>query len=195
MKRRILGIAVVVLLLAMAIGSTTAYFNTSKVATNIITAGNVEIELVEKTRTAEGLKPFEPISGAMPGKSYSKIVTVKNLSEQPLFVRIRVEKAITPAPGSEAQLSPDMIHIDELEKPNANWTKQGDYWVYNKILNPMGEAGSETEPLFENVTFDKDMDNIYQNCKVEIKVSAQAVQQKNNGEDQLAADGWPQAAE
>ena len=50
-----------------------------------------------------------------------------------------------------------------------------------------------TKPLFTEVVFDgPNMTNEYQNCTVEVIVTAQAVQSANNGEAVLTADGWPE---
>ena len=75
-----------------------------------------------------------------------------------------------------------------LDYDSSRWTYGDDgYYYYNEPL----AAGETTGALFRNVSFDPAMGNMYQDSKAVIKVSAQAVQVKNNGSDVFTAAGWP----
>ena len=87
------------------------------------------------------------------------------------------------------------IPADELARvvliaPDAtSWTMKDGWWYYNTAL----QTGEITKPLFEKVVFSgPDMDNKYQLCTVVIDVTAQAVQQANNGTTVWEALGWPE---
>ena len=54
MKRKILIIAILIICLAGLTGGTIAYFTAEETTTNVITAGNLSIELVETSLDAEG---------------------------------------------------------------------------------------------------------------------------------------------
>jgi len=186
MKKKIAIVALFVALVAMSVGGTLAYFTADTTATNVITAGNIEIDLVEMEKTENGeLVPFENKDGVMPGDVISKIVTVVNTGDNPAYIRIQMEKAITLAEGKNGDIDPSLVSCNIN---TADWTEKDGYFYYNKPL----AAGEETTPLFNEVTFSSKMDNLYQGCKAEIDVFAQAVQVANNGASALEAAGWPE---
>ena len=185
MKKKLLIAAAVVLALAIAAGGTLAFFTSRKVVHNVITTGSIQIDLIEKMQTADGLVDFEDQTGVMPDADVSKIVTVKNTGNNPAWVRLSVEKTITMAGGVTETPDPDLIQIDYNTE---NWTYQDGYYYYNAILEP----GDETEVLFTTVSFAPEMGNAYQNARVAISVYAQATQTQNNGANALEANGWPE---
>ena len=54
MKKKILLVAAVVMCLAIATAGTLAYFTSEDTAHNVITSGDVNIELVEQTKKEDG---------------------------------------------------------------------------------------------------------------------------------------------
>ena len=77
-----------------------------------------------------------------------------------------------------------------MDTNTAVWTERDGWWYYGKAVSD----GDMTQPLFREVTFDgPSMTNEYQNCTVQIDVTAQSVQQANNGASALEAAGWPEA--
>ena len=181
MKKRILILSLLAVCLSLCIGGTLAYYTATDTARNVITAGNIKIELIETD--AEG-KPFENVSGVLPGAEVDKIVTVKNTSDNACWVRISVEKEISLA--KEKSGTPDMSFL-EIDFNTVNWTEKDGYFYYNEKLNP----GETTKPLFTTVTFNATMDNLYAGCTASVSVFAQAVQCANNGHSALTAAGWP----
>ena len=104
MKKRIVTIALVVALVAIAAVGTLAYFTDTDEATNTFAVGNVEIKLIEQQRGENGLVPFEqnkklyPIVGSAQGekdeygmptaKNYvDKMVTIKNNGSEKAYIR------------------------------------------------------------------------------------------------------------
>ena len=71
--------------------------------------------------------------------------------------------------------------------------------VVRALENPIGtprlkeivKPGEKTPELFTTVTFGTGLSNEYMEAHVEINVSAEAVQSKNNGTSALTATGWP----
>ncbi|MGN0493693.1 MAG: SipW-dependent-type signal peptide-containing protein [Acutalibacteraceae bacterium] len=185
MKRKILAGALALGMLALSALGTAAYFTSEDTATNVITAGNIKIELNE-TALSEGQAaplPFEDKIRVLPDTGISKIVTVKNTGEHPAYIRISVEKQIILPDGTEGDTS-----LTEADFNTEYWTEREGFWYYNKCL----EAGCETEPLFTCVTFAGSMDNRYQNSTATLTVKAFGIQSENNGSDPLKAVGWPE---
>lgn len=188
MKKKVAAGAVLAICLSILIYTTIAYFNTADTARNVITSGNIKIQLQETALVDDSEIPFEEsqdVYNVMPGQEVSKIVRVENTGDNPAYIRISVDKAIQLAEGTQGDPDTDLISIDYDSR---NWTPGNDgYYYYNKPL----AAGATTEPLFRNVIFDPTMGNMYQDSKAVIKVSAQATQVKNNGTDVFSAKGWP----
>ena len=192
MKKKVLLLATLAIFTSVIATGTLAYFNAEDIAHNVITSGNVKVELVETSKKDANSDPvpFEDVDGVMPGQAVSKIVQVENTGESDAYVRIKVEKEISLKPGNTAPSNYTPILIDYATGTEATaWTKSGDYYYYNSPLEP----GELTEPLFTEVFFKENMGNEYQNCKVEIDVSAYATQVAHNGTNALDAKGWPEA--
>ena len=75
-KRKAAVISAIAITAALAAYGTAAYFTAEDTATNVITAGNVKIELVERMKSGDDLVPFENAVGVMPGARVSKIAQV-----------------------------------------------------------------------------------------------------------------------
>lgn len=108
MKKKLLLCLSILLIAAMAITGTVAYFTDTDEALNVMTFGNVEIELIESQRDgADGLEDFEqgkvllPIVGSAQGEKdgfgmstaanyVDKIVTVKNTGKNDAWIRVIV---------------------------------------------------------------------------------------------------------
>ena len=181
MKRKLLIVSVLVILVAVTAAGTLAYFTDTGTAHNVITTGNVDIELNEWADDAR-TQPFQDKTGVMPGTKVTKIVAVENTGTGAAFVRLRVEKNVYGANQEPMKSDPVSLNFD-----NKNWTYSEGYYYYKYPLEP----GKTTEPLFTAVTFAAEMGNKYQNATAHVKVSAYAVQSANNGVDPLNAEGWP----
>lgn len=103
-KKLTLVVTCIVLVAAMVIGGTLAYFTDTDNATNTFAVGNVSIDLIEQQRGENGLVPFEqnkklyPIVGSAQGekdeygmpiaKNYvDKMVTIKNTGSEKAYIR------------------------------------------------------------------------------------------------------------
>ena len=186
MKKKVTVIAVLVICLSLIATGTLAYFTTDAIARNVITTGGVGVELVEKHIGEDGVEvdfPAEGIPGVMPGASVSKIVSAKNTKAE-AWIRIKVEKVATAADGSALPTDLITFKVDETK-----WLEKDGYFYYRQPV----ATGASTDILFDEVYFDGAMGNEYQGSKIEIIVSAQAVQTANNGTTVEEAAGWPEA--
>lgn len=184
MKKKLCVIALLVICLAIAAYGTTAFFTREEIVHNVITTGNVDIELQEWADTGSGLVPFEDVDGVLPGTEVSKIVQVKNTGGQAAWVRVRVDKTIHLAEGVEGEVDLSLLSCD---LDTENWAEVDGYYYYTAILRP----NQTTPPLFTKVKFSESMSNLYQNSTAVIDVTAQATQVANNGSGPLNAAGWP----
>lgn len=188
MRKKLIAGAVVAICLSLLAYSTSAYFTTEQTATNVITSGNIQIDLQETAITEDGetvlFEDSQERFDVMPAQTVSKIVKVKNTGDNAAYVRISVAKAIELAEG--VQEEPD-VSLITLDFDDENWTAKDGFYYYNEPLAP----GATTEALFNNVTFEPEMGNMYQNSTATIKVNAQATQVKNNGASVFEAAGWP----
>ena len=183
MKRKLLIVSVLAILVAVTAAGTLAYFTDTGTAHNVITTGNVKIELNEWADEAR-TQPFQDKTGVMPGTKVTKIVEVENTGTGAAFVRLRVETEVLSAEG--VKMGPKHVRLDFNQ---TDWIYQDGYYYYARS-RPL-EPGKTTEPLFTAVTFDPLMGNEYQNASAHVKVIAYAVQSANNGDSPQAAKGWP----
>ena len=184
MKKKLFVIAMAMLLLAGVTAGTVAYFTTKTVAHNVITTGEIDIELVETMKTPEGEKEWDDQTGIMPGQEVSKIVRVHNVGPNPAWVRVKVTKSVKVG---------NTILSDDVLTMNFNtdqWQYKDGYYYYKEALK--AENGI-TVPLFTNVHFaGAEMGNDYQNARIEISVQAEGIQYQNNTNFDTA---WPTGVE
>lgn len=184
--KKIAALAVVLACLAVGVQSTIAYFSTTDTATNVITMGNIKIKLHEQRvgNNEDGtLEPFEDVVGVVPGDSVSKIVTVENTGNNPAWVRISLEKAISLAEGVEGEINPSLVTFDIGD----DWVERDGWYYYTKVLN----ASETTTAFFNNVIFSENMSNMYQDSTVTVSLLVHATQTAHNGTSVWEADGWP----
>lgn len=189
MKKKLFTLSLFIICLAILTGGTLAYFTATDTARNTITAGAIQVAVVEQQSINGKLEPYpqKPIA-VMPGTTVSKIVSVKNL-ESPAWIRMNYKILVLDADGKAMEITDaELARIIRLDTDTENWKLTNGWWYYPTPL----KAEETTKPLFTTVTFaGAEMDNTYQNCTVTITVTAQAVQQANNGNSVMEALGWP----
>lgn len=195
MKKKLTLIATAVALGALVVvGATMAYFTSSDTATNVITTGNVKIEINEDTKAnaadniVEGtIEKDKSISfkNVTPGSLLSKIPTVKNTGTNPAFVRATITMHYF-KDGEEISL-PEGTEKAIVNYNSENWYMvEGDntYFYYNGIL----EKDKSTEPLFTIVEIPSSWTNELAGITVNAEVHAEAIQSENLGDN--AADAF-----
>jgi len=154
-KSLLLGLTAVIVISAMAVGGTLAYFTGTAKADNTFTVGNVAIKLfehdVDKTTASTWVtKPYEgtetevkaiTYKGVYPGAILPKDPTIRNTGNSPAYVRMKV--TISNASAWLASIDPTdsstESKINKLEKifgdlDLANWTRTAAYMVNNTII-------------------------------------------------------------
>lgn len=188
MKRRLFAGALLLIALSLMAYGTLAYFTAEETVHNVITSGDIAIELLEWADENKTIPfPQQGVSGVMPGQRIVKIVEVKNTGSGAAWVRVRVDKEITLSKGVQGEADPALLQLD-YDKTSWTQSEDGFYYYNRKLL-----AGEVTAPLFAAVTYDPKMDNRYQNSTARVVVTAYAVQTENNGDSVTEASGWPKA--
>ena len=191
MKKRIFALAVVMICLSVLASTTIAYFTDTDTAQNVITSGGIDIHIVEQQLVDGSLQPYPTESiPVMPATTVSKIVSVQNMDE-PAWVRANYTVTVYDADGNKMDISAgELEKVIMIAPDGANWTQKDGWWYHNTAIG----SGETTKPLFDEVVFSGPyMDNKYQDCTVEIIVTAQGVQQANNGSTVMEALGWPES--
>ena len=150
----------------ITVGTTYAIFFAKVSTTNVITIGNIDVELIDIYTRPDSVAP---------GESVPKIVSAKNVGDNDAYVRINLKKTWTKDNKVLENISTDDI---EINFPNPqDWIDGGDgYYYYQKPLAP-GETASDLLDSFKlslNYT-DKGIEDLEGN----IIVSAEAIQSKN----------------
>ena len=116
MRKKLIAGAVVAICLSLLAYSTSAYFTTEQTATNVITSGNIQIDLQETAITEDGetvlFEDSQERFDVMPAQTVSKIVKVKNTGDNAAYVRISVAKAIELAEGVQEEPDVSLITLD-----------------------------------------------------------------------------------
>ena len=167
----------------MLANASLAYYTDDVTAHNVFTSGGISVSLDETNGNGD---PWQDVTNVMPGDTVPKIVTVTN-EEQPAWVRVWVEiecRRATPEGGmkTEPMSVQDFLGgrgniVIDFNTTDWTYNTEDGHFYYNTRL----AEGAESEPLFTHVVFDaEDMGNDWQNGKLTISVTAEAVQAANN---------------
>lgn len=188
LKKKLITLSVAAIIAAGTAYTSLAYYTADGTAQNVITAGNIKIELVEMMTSDDGAitLPFEDQIGVVPGCDVSKIVCIKNTGRHSAYIRVDVDTTISLAEGMSGDIDTSLV---SFYINSEHWTKVGEYYYYNDPLEP----NALSEPLFTSVNFSGKMSNMYQDGTAYITVNAYATQVENNGSSVFDAAGWPEA--
>lgn len=183
--RKKLTIISLCLLLCIGIFSSVAYLIRTIETDNIITFGELKLQLINKTLDSKGNEigvdeSVERLSAA----SVSRRIRIKNVCDNPMFVRVKVRL--------NGKLAKESFPIDTYVDCNYNrtdWQEKDGWWYYNSVLTP----GKSTENLIDTIEFNvNELNSKYSGSQISFNVEAQAVQTKNNSNCALNAQGWPE---
>ena len=182
-KIKITVIMLAAIIVTMMGQATLAYYSTVGTATNVVTSGNIQFIIHEKTDQGTDF-PKEGVY-IVPGDIVSKEVSIESGCEHPFYLRVKVVY------GVDSQ----ELSADECFKLNINeeyWQLVDGWYYYKGIVNP----GETTPNVFSHVEIvGSKVDNNYLGKTLTLSVIAHAVQSENNpvnGTDTFAASGWPQ---
>ena len=179
-KCRLLLIALAAILVTVLNQPTLAYYTTIGKATNVVTSGDIQLKIHE--RTADGSDfPQEGVY-IIPGDIVSKQVSVENICGHPFYLRVKLVSSST----NQEIAADDCLKMDI---DTVNWTYQDGFYYYNQILQP----GITTPTLFTQVEIvGSKVDQSHIGSTLSLTVNAYAVQSENNpAAYPWDASGWP----
>lgn len=162
MKKKILAMALVVAMLAIAVVSgSLAWFTDTDKATNTFTIGSIEIEQVEDFQQNSQLLPVGSNTTPQDDPNYvKKVVSVKNTGKNAAYVRTFV--------AVPAALDNGLLHIYDANAATYKWKKEiltGNamiggvtYNVYCYTYQDQVQPGDTTYPAIEGVYIDQAAD-------------------------------------
>ena len=187
-KKLITMICAMAIITMSFVFGTVAYFTetiTSK-ENSIIATGSVKAEVSIKT-TAFDASLDDDLLHVLPGYSFKKTVTAKNIGAYPIYVRARIDAVLSLAEkyqGREDEINYDYILYDiDFD----NWIYSDGYYYYKTPLY----KGETTPSLIKKISFSTEMDNFYKDSTAYVKVRVEIVQSNGNGTSVLDAVGWP----
>lgn len=185
MKKKLVFLISVLIILAFAISGTLAYFTDEVVAHNVITTGNVALQV-----SLDGSDEAIPV---MPGSKVERpleIIATEGTAQA--FIRVKYDVVFLDAAGEIMPHTPEEIDaVLLIDEDTANWTEKDGWWYYGGTIGD----GEKTGPLYREIAFSgENMDNDYQGCTIRVTVTAQGVQKANNGDSALEAAGWPEVS-
>lgn len=182
-KSKVTVLALIAMLLTFLTQGSLAYYSTVGKATNVVTSGNIQLIIHEKTDQGTAF-PEEGVY-IVPGDVVSKQVSIENDCQHPFYLRVKVVYGV-----DSQELSAEdcfKLNIDE-----SNWQLHDGWYYYKGIVEP----GEFTPNVFSHVEIvGSKVDNSYLGKTLTLSVIAHAVQSENNpitGTDTYTASGWPQ---
>ena len=179
-KGRLLIIALAAILLTVLTQPTLAYYTTIGKATNVVTSGDIQLRIHEKTADGSDF-PAEGVY-IIPGDIVSKQVSVENVCNHPFYLRVKLVSGST----NRDLTAEECLKMDI---DTENWTLVDGFYYYNRPLQP----GEITLPLFTQVEIvGSKVDQSHIGSTLSLTVNAYAVQSENNpAEHPWDAAGWP----
>lgn len=171
-KKTILVAAIAVMLVAaLVVGGTLAYFTDTKTATNTFTTGGVKIDLIEQQGNEDGTdlvpyvdgKTLMPIVGSAQGEKYpngqpiaknyvDKIVTVKNTGKSDAYVRAYFAIPSALDDGSETfNAGLNVLHFNFGNKDGVS--TEGNQWDWGSEAKPGHGGWNYFETTIDGVAY------------------------------------------
>ena len=181
-KLKIAVVSVAAALFAFMVQPTAAYYQTVGKATNVVTSGNIQLIIHEKTDQGTAF----PEDGVyiVPGDVVSKEVSIENDCAHPFYLRVKMVY------GTTAQdLTPE--ECLKLNIDSEHWQLHEGWYYYKGIVSP----GETTPNVFSHVEIvGSKVDTGHIGKALTLTVKAQAVQSEHNpieGGNTYTASGWP----
>lgn len=166
-KKLILAASALILVATTVAGGTLAYFTSEKTIPNVITTGNVKIDMVEENYDPESTR------GIVPGLTVDKDPTVTNIGDNDCYLRVKLETVI---------YTGETVTNDLAAKPEDLVVLGSNYWYhandgfyyYKDLLSP-----ADAVTVFETMTIPASWGNSYMNRRLDLVVTAFAIQSDN----------------
>lgn len=163
----------------VAIGITIAYAAVGNTTTNVVTVGNVKIELMNEDDEEVNANNNPNPKAVMPGDKISKVVKVKNVGDYAAYIRVKVKKEWENNSTVKPLTAAAIVPLEEEGWVLGTGEDKGyDYYYYQSIV-----PATKKEITFMNyyeldsALIDNDTLNAnYKNVKGKITVEAEAIQ-------------------
>ncbi len=170
-----------------------AYLFTVRQATaeNVITFGSLQMRLRETDEKGADVTGDPTLHlSFIPSQEVTRVITVENVCQEGMFLRMRLSISGTSAGGEEFTLSD--AEAEYAANTSGGWLAGGDGWYYyEEVLTPGAVTGSLLRD--DLLLFHTDeIIRTHPNELLTLSVEVQAVQSKHNGTDVRAAQGWPE---
>ncbi len=194
MRKRTFALFVILAaLVGVTVSQAYLYAANRVTAENVITYGSLKMRLIETDGDGNDVSitgdPVLRLSGT-PDQEVIRVITVKNICQENMYLRMRLSIGGTSADGKTFMLSDE--EVEYAVNVSGGWQDGGDGWYYyNVALAPDGV----TEPMLadDKLLFHTDaIARTHPNKPLSLSVQVQAVQAKNNGDNAKSAQGWPE---
>ena len=191
-KKKITWIAAASVLLMCCAAPTIAFLTKQTETDNVITFGNVRLQLHETTLNEDRQEvefEEETQTDITHTDRLSRIVRVENIGSQPVYLRVALSMSGIEEDGTTFKAD-DYVSYQLNEK---DWIYDDGWYYYKTELAP----DLTTEELMTEVIFNEinEITEKYPGSEFKLNIDAQGVQSKNNGEDVTKAQGWPEEQE
>ena len=181
-KIKMATITLIAIVISLFSYNTLAYYSTVGKATNVVTSGNIQFIIHEKTDQGTEF----PVDGVyiVPGDVVSKEVSIESDCEHPFYLRVKMVYGV----DSTELTAEDCFKLNINEE---YWELHDGWYYYKDIVDP----GETTPNVFSHVEIvGSKVDNSYLGKTLELTVVAHAVQSENNpitDGNTYTASGWP----
>lgn len=183
--KRLPMLALMVVAIAVAVGSVLAFTTRMLPTDNVITFGSVKMHISETTLNPAGHEVAVPSNATdwMQDGPVSRIVRFENVGSESMLVRARLSMEGATAAGSAVDVN-DNVHYD-IEA--ADWICRDGWYYYERPV----ESGQTTSALMNAFEVRGGAgDLVGQKGRYTLTIDAQAVQSAHNAEQALDAYGW-----
>lgn len=178
-RSTVITFLVCIILISLISGSTLAYRTTKGITDNVITSGQISVDLLNLQ--GDGTDMPECIYSILPNTDVTNIVKAQNDGKNPEYIRIKYEPVIKNEFNKDLSIEPISFNIDE-----EHWTYKDGYYYYYTILYPNQTSFN----LWDTVHFGAEIDNSYKFATLTVDITVEAIQSENNGLNVFEAQGW-----
>ena len=174
------GVAVV-MISAMVVGGSIAYFRAESASNNVMSSTNLKIALMEKGKNQESEHESVFIENAVPGATIDKELYVKNLKESSSYIRVTLTKYWEDKSG-EKLADLEAKYIELLTQDQSQWIIQNDddnneviYMYYKLPLKTNDQTSDFLDQL--KIADGHTIDNQYSSLQAKVDIEVDAIQQ------------------
>lgn len=172
-------------ILCLLLFSSSAFFVNRVKTDNVMTFGNISVQLINHTLDGQGNEIEVPDEEeVLRYEDVSRIVKVKNVCDYPAYVRIQLD--MSGQDDTESFPAEEYVNYDFADN---KWQEKDGWFYYTSILEP----DKTTEDLMHGIQFDINrLTAEHAGSDISFKIRLQAVQSKNNADDVFEVKGWPE---